>query len=210
MWPLQSDAWAGIRKTESFYMWESKLSGKIQKEPVHFKADHRDSWYQSLESGCLAALCLVWACNLNCVCDMRQESCSSIPLYPAEVAVLNTIRALSTLPASARCQESADWSCFALGEEENYRWAWKQREERRKDWQTAVSVWDGQERETWFLSAQTIAQASKKHMCVRWKGEEKNKFNSALHFLCTVIMRKYLPIGKASSTSPLVSVSSEL
>lgn len=43
-------------------------------------------------------------------------------------------------------------------------------------------------------------------MGVRWKGEEEDKVNSALHFLRTLIMRKYLFTGKAASASPKVSL----
>lgn len=71
-------------------------------------------------------------------------------------------------------------SHFALGEEENYSWPWKQREKSRNDGQTVVSVWDGEQRkwdgqqsETSFPSAWTIARAPKKHLRVRSRGRKR-------------------------------------
>lgn len=83
---------------------------------------------------------------------------------------------------------------FCFGWRENYRRAWKQREE-RNDWQTLVSVWDGQQRENRFPSTQTIAQAPKEHVG-RSEGKEQNKFKSALHFCIKRLWQSIYSLGK--------------
>lgn len=161
------------------------------------------SWYQSPEIWYLAALCLVWGFNLSCVWYevgklLLHSTSASRSCHAKYIMGLIHFTSISYLSGISRL------ILFCSGEKESCRWSWKQGEERRNDGQTGVSDWDEQQRETWFPSAQTIAQGSEEAcVCGRYK------MNSTQVSISAYSDYEEVPTGKAASTSPMVSVLSE-
>lgn len=168
MWPLQSDhsAQAGVRKTEVFPHANQSFWETYRRSLSLLKLITRN----------LLSRCFVPCLGLQFVCVMWVRK--SAPLFHFSQQKLHGKYNMGLADfSSISCVSGISrMISFCSGWRENYRWAWKQREE-RSDWQRVVSVWGGQQREIWFPSTQTIAQASKEHVWVGQRG--RNRKNSS-------------------------------
>lgn len=173
MWPLQSyhSAQKGLGKW-NIYTCKSKLSGKVQKKPVPFKADQTKSAVQVLCAlfGLAVCVCVGYESgNLLLYSTLASRSCHS--KHNMGLAHFSSISCMSGISSLI---------LFCCGWRENYRWAWKTREE-RNDWHSGFSLRWPAERNLISIYTNHCPGTRRTHVC-RSEGQEHKKFKSALHF----------------------------
>lgn len=112
-----------------------------------------------------------------------------------KVAMVSMTWALLTLAASTACQESKDWSCFALGEEKKYWWVWKKKGGKKWLTESGFSLRWPAERNLISFYISHCPSIKRTHVG-RSEGEEQNKFKSALHFCIKWLWQSIYSLGK--------------
>lgn len=186
MWSLQSDhsAQAGVRKMEVFPHANQSFWETYRRSLSLLKLITRN----------LLSRCFVPCLGLQFVCVMWVRK--SAPLFYFSQQKLHGKYNMGLADfSSISCMSGISrMISFCSGWRENYRWAWKQREE-RSDWQSGFSLRWTAERN--LISVYTNHCPSIKRTRVgRSEGEEQNKFKSALHFCIKWLWQSTYSLGK--------------